>query len=99
MKLNYLAFAGLLAAEALATNDITPDKVEADIREDKLQSDLWNLLKIAKDNGGNRAFGLPGYNASLDFVLERVATRASASTLTPQSSPSLISSSPLTRSP
>ncbi|CAG9944073.1 unnamed protein product [Clonostachys rosea f. rosea IK726] len=75
MKLNYLAFAGLLAAEALATNDITPDKVEADIREDKLQSDLWNLLKIAKDNGGNRAFGLPGYNASLDFVLERVATR------------------------
>jgi hypothetical protein len=35
MKLNHLAFIGLLAAEALATNDITPDKVEADIREDK----------------------------------------------------------------
>lgn len=41
----------------------------------RLQNVLWNLNKIARDNGGNRAFGTPGYNASLDFVLERVVTR------------------------
>lgn len=36
---------------------------------------LWNFNKIARDHGGNRAFGLPGYNASLDFVLERAVDR------------------------
>lgn len=40
-----------------------------------LRDVLWNLNKIGRDNGGNRAFGLPGYNASLDFVLERAVTR------------------------
>lgn len=33
------------------------------------------MQKIGRDNGGNRAFGLPGYKASLDFVLERVQKR------------------------
>ena len=42
---------------------------------DRLQRNLWNLNKIARDNGGNRAFGLPGYKASLDYVLERAQTR------------------------
>lgn len=32
---------------------------------------LWNLDKIARENGGNRAFGEPGFRASVDFVLER----------------------------
>lgn len=41
----------------------------------RLQNVLWNFNKIARDNGGNRAFGLPGYNASLDFILERAVTR------------------------
>jgi aminopeptidase Y len=36
---------------------------------------LWNFNKIARDNGGNRAFGFPGYNASVDFILERAVTR------------------------
>lgn len=40
-----------------------------------LQNVLWNLNHIAGAHGGNRAFGLPGYNASLDFILERVQTR------------------------
>lgn len=40
-----------------------------------LQRNLWNLNHIANDNGGNRAFGLPGYKASSDYVLERVQTR------------------------
>lgn len=66
---------GLLATGALATDPLTPDKIEADIRTDKLQNVLWNFNKIARDNGGNRAFGFPGYNASMDFILERVQTR------------------------
>lgn len=31
------------------------------------------MNRIARENGGNRAFGLPGYEKSRDFVLERVA--------------------------
>lgn len=75
MKLNSAVAAALLAGGAFATDKLTADKVEADIKTDKLQNVLWNFNKIARDNGGNRAFGLPGYNASLDFVLERVVTR------------------------
>lgn len=41
----------------------------------RLQNVLWNLAKIGRDNGGNRAFGLPGYKASVDFILERAVTR------------------------
>ena len=41
----------------------------------RLQNVLWNLNKIALDHGGNRAFGEPGYKASLDFILERAQTR------------------------
>jgi hypothetical protein len=41
----------------------------------RLQNVLWNLNKIARDNGGNRAFGEPGFKASSDFVLERARTR------------------------
>ncbi|KAH7304777.1 hypothetical protein B0I35DRAFT_484335 [Stachybotrys elegans] len=75
MKYNSALNLGLLAAGALATEELTPEKLAADIHTDKLQNVLWNLNKIARDNGGNRAFGLPGYNASLDFVLERMQTR------------------------
>lgn len=32
---------------------------------------LNRLDRIARDNGGNRAFGLPGYDASVEYVLER----------------------------
>jgi Zn-dependent M28 family amino/carboxypeptidase len=34
---------------------------------------LQQLDKIAKANGGNRAFGLPGYAASVDYILSRTA--------------------------
>lgn len=43
----------------------------------RLERVLWNFNKIARDNGGNRAFGLPGYKASSDFILERVQKRFS----------------------
>lgn len=44
----------------------------------RLENVLWNLQKIARDNGGNRAHGYPGYRASVDFVLERVSKRFGA---------------------
>ncbi|KAK2616529.1 hypothetical protein QQS21_000572 [Conoideocrella luteorostrata] len=69
-----LLYAGLVAT-ASAHEPLTPDKAEADIKTDQLRNVLWNLNKIANDNGGNRAFGTPGYNASLDFVLERAVKR------------------------
>lgn len=37
-----------------------------------LNKTLQALYKIAHDNSNNRAFGLPGYKASLDFVLSRL---------------------------
>ncbi|KAH7329506.1 hypothetical protein B0I35DRAFT_386447 [Stachybotrys elegans] len=74
MKFSTLLPLGL-AIGASANSELTPDKVEADIQTDKLQNVLWNLNKIARDNGGNRAFGFPGYNASIDFILERAVTR------------------------
>ncbi|EGR45765.1 uncharacterized protein TRIREDRAFT_81087 [Trichoderma reesei QM6a] len=76
MKLwSSLALAGIVATRAVATEVLSPDAIEKDIEEKNLQNVLWNLNHIAENNGGNRAFGLPGYNASLDFVLERVQTR------------------------
>lgn len=32
---------------------------------------LYHLDRIARENGGNRAFGFPGYEASVDYVSER----------------------------
>jgi len=64
----------LLAAALAAAppNAISPDAVVSDIQQSALMGNLARLAKIAANNGGNRAFGLPGYRASVDFVLERV---------------------------
>ncbi|KAM0430394.1 hypothetical protein ACHAPT_005740 [Fusarium lateritium] len=61
-----------LATGVCARKALTPERVVADIKLEDLQDTLRNLYKIALDNDGNRAFGLPGYNASLDFVLARL---------------------------
>lgn len=37
----------------------------------RLMSNLIALDSIAKANGGNRAFGLPGYAASVDYILSQ----------------------------
>jgi len=52
-----------------------PGMCTADARVYRLQSTLWNLNHIANQHGGNRAFGRPGYKASVDFVLERAQKR------------------------
>ncbi|EQB50099.1 peptidase family M28 [Colletotrichum gloeosporioides Cg-14] len=76
MKTTYLSAAALaLASSCLATDPLTADKVEADVKTEELERVLWNLNKIGRDNGGTRAFGTPGYKASVDFVLERAQTR------------------------
>ncbi|WQF88264.1 Putative PA domain, peptidase M28, PA domain superfamily [Colletotrichum destructivum] len=78
MKTTYLSAAAAalaLASTTLATDLLTADKIEADIKTVELERILWNLNKIGRDNGGTRAFGTPGYKASVDFVLERAQTR------------------------
>lgn len=70
-----VAAAALFASGAVATAPLTADKVEADIKIDELQRVLWNLNHIADTHGGNRAFGEPGYKASVDFVVERARGR------------------------
>ncbi|KAH8594309.1 hypothetical protein B0O99DRAFT_625565 [Bisporella sp. PMI_857] len=65
----------LYALGCSATEQLTPEKLAADIEAKELLGNLWNFNKIANDNGGNRAFGLPGYKASSDYVWERAAIR------------------------
>ncbi|KAL3952504.1 hypothetical protein ACCO45_012447 [Purpureocillium lilacinum] len=74
--LHSVLYAALLASGALGTDKLTkPEQVENDIKVSELRNVLWHFQKIARDNGGNRAYGLPGYNASMDFVLERAVKR------------------------
>ncbi|OLN95802.1 Aminopeptidase Y 1 [Colletotrichum chlorophyti] len=75
MKTASALAAALFALRSFATDPLTADKAEADIKTQELERNLWNLNKIARDNGGNRAFGLPGYKASSDYILERVQGR------------------------
>ncbi|POS79188.1 hypothetical protein DHEL01_v202411 [Diaporthe helianthi] len=47
--------------------------LQADIVSDNLRADLVAFDEIATANGGNRAFGYPGYDASVDFVWSRIS--------------------------
>ncbi|KAF4119382.1 Zn-dependent amino- or carboxypeptidase, M28 family [Geosmithia morbida] len=73
MRFNSIASTGLLVS--LSSNPSASIANSLILHEPRLENILWNFNKIAVDNGGNRAFGLPGYNASLDFILERVVGR------------------------
>ncbi|KAG7095478.1 hypothetical protein E1B28_006217 [Marasmius oreades] len=39
---------------------------------EKMDTTIASLAQIATDNGGNRAFGLSGYDASVDFILKSI---------------------------
>ncbi|KAI0437076.1 peptidase family M28 [Xylaria telfairii] len=52
---------------------ISSKKLQAELKTENLWSHLVALDKIASANGGNRAFGLPGYAASVDYVWEKVS--------------------------
>ncbi|GAP87295.1 putative peptidase family M28 [Rosellinia necatrix] len=75
-NLEVFAVAALFAGHGIATcNILTPKGLEAKIKTEELERNLYNLDRIAKEHGGNRAFGSPGYEASSDYVLERAKTR------------------------
>ncbi|KAI0449484.1 peptidase family M28 [Xylaria acuta] len=59
---------------------ISSKKLQADLKTENLWSHLVALDKIASVNGGNRAFGLPGYAASVDYVWEKVSKIKGAKT-------------------
>ncbi|KAF6836565.1 peptidase family M28 [Colletotrichum plurivorum] len=75
-----------LASSASAADNTTcrpkidSEKLQADLKTENLMANLKALNDIAFAHGGNRAFGLPGYAASVDYVWDRVsnipATRA-----------------------
>ncbi|KAM0554913.1 hypothetical protein ACHAPJ_006649 [Fusarium lateritium] len=48
-------------------------RLQSDIKTNRLMSNLEALNDIAFDNGGNRAFGLPGYDASVDYIFKRIS--------------------------
>ncbi|KAK7427156.1 hypothetical protein QQZ08_006269 [Neonectria magnoliae] len=66
-----LLYGALFAAEVTGKK-LTASQVEGDIKKSKLKTTLSDLNKIANKNGGNRAFGLSGYKASLDYILNQV---------------------------
>lgn len=59
---------------AIATKPwVTSEALRAGITTDGLTENLAALDKIATENGGNRAFGLPGYAASVGYIKSQLA--------------------------
>ncbi|TLS23680.1 uncharacterized protein PpBr36_06246 [Pyricularia pennisetigena] len=52
---------------------VESEKLQELITVNGLMGNLQKLNDIAYANGGNRAFGLPGYAASVDFIFEEVS--------------------------
>jgi Zn-dependent M28 family amino/carboxypeptidase len=82
MAIAALAVAAMMpAGEALAApaqkacnvrhNNTYPKLLEC-IRLDQVREHQAALQEIADENGGNRFSGLPGYDASVDYVVERL---------------------------
>ncbi|RVD84205.1 uncharacterized protein DFL_005967 [Arthrobotrys flagrans] len=77
MKVRYInIFAGCIACAnaAVVTPPLDSEGMQALVTREKLLSNLKDLERIAYDNGGNRAFGLPGFTASLNYVKSHLAT-------------------------
>ncbi|KAJ3544425.1 hypothetical protein NM208_g3060 [Fusarium decemcellulare] len=60
-------------AVAKPRHKLESHRFQSDIKEKNLMSNLQDLNDLAFKNGGNRAFGLPGYAASVDYVYNRVS--------------------------
>ncbi|KAG0132212.1 hypothetical protein HOY82DRAFT_591167 [Tuber indicum] len=63
--------AAFLAATAARGETVTSEGLQNGIREVELMRNLKQLDQIARDNGGNRAFGFPGFEASVKYISER----------------------------
>ena len=66
-----LLLSSAAAALAPAGNWISPARAVADVETPALLRTLRGLADIAAAHGGNRAFGLPGYRASVDYIVAR----------------------------
>ncbi|KAL6410914.1 leucine aminopeptidase 2 [Ilyonectria robusta] len=66
-----VASPGLVGAKGLRKLD--SKRLQADIKTTNLMGNLEAFNEIALDNGGNRAFGLPGYAASVDYIWKRIS--------------------------
>ena len=65
------ALIGASAAQASPNNN-TVKKLTKAVTADGVLDHLEALQAIADANGGNRAAGLPGYEASVDYVVEQL---------------------------
>ncbi|KAF2839136.1 Zn-dependent exopeptidase [Patellaria atrata CBS 101060] len=63
---------GSTTAETFGKNWVSSAKLQKGIKERNLMRNLKDLDKIAKENGGNRAFGMPGFAASRDYIYNNV---------------------------
>jgi Zn-dependent M28 family amino/carboxypeptidase len=76
MKFNALLLLSCSAQALAASVDdrremVSSKKLQEKITTKKLMSNLEALDSIAKANNGNRAFGLPGYAASVKYILSK----------------------------
>lgn len=69
---------------------VNSKKLQDAITTEGLMGNLEKLDSIAKANGGNRAFGLPGYAASVEYILSRTQNSTKFRTWT-QDFPALFS--------
>ena len=58
--------------DTILGRSLKPDALAKEINTKGLMANLAEFQKIATANGGNRAFGLPGYRASADYILKEV---------------------------
>ncbi|KAF9876571.1 hypothetical protein CkaCkLH20_05979 [Colletotrichum karsti] len=78
-KATAAALLSLATGSTAQTNTTCRPKVDsellqADLTTENLMANLEALNTIAFANGGNRAFGLPGYAASVDYVWDRISS-------------------------
>jgi len=65
--------ASLVAVPAhAAPNNNTVKKLTKAVTPEGVLEHLEALQEIADENGGNRASGLPGYDASVDYIVEQL---------------------------
>jgi hypothetical protein len=66
------ALIGVTGTAAADPNNNTVKKLTNAVTAEGVLDHLEALQEIADDNGGNRASGLPGYKASVDYVVEQL---------------------------
>lgn len=68
-----LSVAGVASSQKVCKPKVDSAKLQADITIENLMKNLQVLNDLAYANGGNRAFGLPGNVATVDYIFDRVS--------------------------